>query len=246
MIKAVIFDIDDTLAPEKAFVKSGYRSVAAKLVKDMEAIIAFLGKSADTEAIRGQYEDRLWELFCQDSKQVFNRFLAEMGIPEEEVMGLVETYREHVPHPDLYRCYEDVKDTLCTLKRQGRKIGILSDGFLVSQRHKAEAIRKEIGDVFDEILLTDELGREYWKPSSEGFLKLCESLGTAPEEMVYVGDNPKKDFFIHSTLGVHTVRILRPGSVYENAEYLEGIEEEKRIESLRDLITLLPVWEEEI
>ena len=57
--------------------------------------------------------------------------------------------------------------------------------------------------------------------------------------MLYIGDNPLKDFYISSILPIKTARIVRSGSVYKDAEYRCGVRELFRIERLSDVFNLL-------
>ena len=40
---------------------------------------------------------------------------------------------------------------------------------------------------FDKIIVTDELGRDYWKPNGKSFQLMARDLGVDYREMVYVG-----------------------------------------------------------
>ncbi|WP_318753436.1 HAD-IA family hydrolase [Globicatella sp. PHS-GS-PNBC-21-1553] len=53
---------------------------------------------------------------------------------------------------------------------------------------------------FDKIIVTDELGRAYWKPHPKSFEIMKAHFGVNYNEMVYVGDNPQKDFFIKKSI----------------------------------------------
>lgn len=227
MIEAVVFDLDDTLAPEKSFVKSGYRVIADELNKKygLNAEYAF---------------ERLMSLFSQSSKNVFNRLLDAEGISyeKEDIMSLVRKFREHEPDGSVYRFYDDVEECLRQLELKGISRGILSDGFLISQKNKIEALGGN--RFFNYVLLTDELGREFWKPNALGFEKVMRKLNVTPDKMMYVGDNPNKDFYIKKSIPeITTVRIIRENGVYSEAEYLENIKEDYRINSLAELVGIL-------
>ena len=218
-MKAVIFDLDDTLILERDYVFSGYRAVAK-----------YLGAKAGTD------EDKIYGLlreeFERSAKNVFNRMYDRLGIgyTEEDIKDLVRVYREH--EPDIGFC-EDVLPALKDLKEAGCRLGVLTDGYLVTQKNKAKAV--ELGRHFEAIVYTDELGREYWKPSVKGFEILSEKLGAPLDSMVYVGDNPGKDFEIMKAAPIKTVRIIREGGVYAEAPYGGECRENKRITSLSAL-----------
>ncbi len=223
MKKAVIFDLDDTLISEDEYIKSGYRAVAAFL-KDLYG-----------------WDERmtcrqLYDLYLEDSTNVFNRLLDSRDIRyrDSEIMELVSVYREHVPEISYY---PDVMPTLFELRNRGIKLGILSDGYAVTQRMKVTVLKSK--KMFDKIILTDELGRDYWKPDPRPFIMMKEAFQIGWDDMIYVGDNPKKDFYIGHDFPIMTVRIMREQSVYLNEQYREGVTEAARIDNLKELINII-------
>ncbi len=226
MIKAVIFDLDDTLVSELKFVKSGYAFIA-KLLK--ETYPSHFADIAETEA-------SLLKLFEEDHKNVFNRILANKGLNDERenVLPLVKAYREHFPSIS----YEsDVPETLVALKRKGIKTGILTDGLKETQHRKIEALKAEKD--FDIIVITDEFGKDAWKPSPMGFKHIAKALSIDMDEILYVGDNPEKDFYLKKSAGIKTARIIRPEGVYADRPYKEDVREDFRLNSLTDLLEII-------
>jgi putative hydrolase of the HAD superfamily len=221
MKKAVIFDLDDTLISEDEYIRSGYRAVSAFL-KDMYGW--------DERMTARQ----LYDLYLEDSAKVFNRLLEAHDIryKENEIMELVEVYREHTPDVHFY---PDVKPALRGLKDKGVRLGLLSDGYAVTQRKKLTVLNANGRKIFDKIIITDELGRDYWKPDPRPFIMMKEAFMVDWGDMVYVGDNPEKDFFIGRDLPIMTIRIMRENSVYNDRPYKEGYRENARIRTLADL-----------
>ncbi len=237
MIKAVVFDLDDTLAPEYGYVLSGYEALAPYLAER-------------TGHTPGEVFDSLCALFAEDSRNVFNRLLEGWGIiaDRDEILKLVRMYREHEPG-SRYGLYEDVRPSYHALKKAGLRLGILTDGFATAQRNKmkalgiAQADSDQSGDgdmesnlLFDYIEVTAELGDEYRKPGEAGFLLMAQKLGVDCSEMAYVGDNPEKDFYIKKYLPVVTMRIRRERGVYLDSEYREGLREDYELKGLGDIL----------
>ncbi len=246
-IKAVIFDLDDTLISEYEFVASGYRFVSKMLEERLGAAPK-------------EIEDRLWELSRQTYSNAFNRLFDsyEEEYTEDELRELILAYRSH---PADTRFYPDVEETLKELKEKDILTGIISDGDPERQRNKirsavagmkqhglhnspdpkdATDIEGEIRHWFDEIILNDEFGgAEYRKPNPKGFAEMAARLKVDPGEMIYVGDNPAKDFHISAVLPVRTARIIRENGIYHDREYLDGIKETFRIETLTELPGLI-------
>jgi putative hydrolase of the HAD superfamily len=219
MVKAVIFDLDDTLISERQYIDSGYHYIAKllsnKLNKNEEELYKLLN-----------------ELLIESPKNVFNRLFdkLEFCYTNDDILKLVEEYRNHVP---AIKFYDDVLPCLEFLKSKGIKVGIITDGYLNTQRRKLNAIKAY--DYFDEIIITDEFGREFWKPHPKAFEIMQERLNVEFNEMIYVGDNPEKDFYIGSILPIKTVRIIRKQSIYINTSYYMNIKEHFTIYSLTDL-----------
>lgn len=174
--RAVIFDLDDTLYPEREYVLSGFRAVAAWAK-------GHTGKPADEtyEALAG--------LFRQGVRgDTFNRWLAGNGLPASLAAQCVEVYRGHVPR---IRPFPGVPELLRSL--HGRlHLGLLSDGYLDVQRAKWRALA--LSQYFSAVVFTDELGRENWKPHPAPFRRALSLLGVSGAEAVYVADNCAKDF----------------------------------------------------
>lgn len=224
MRRTVLFDLDDTLYSELTFVKSGYRAVSERIAQ------RYADRGYNGETVF----ERLWELFKEDSRGVFNRFYNLEGISfdEGDIKELVKLYREHIPS---IQPFPEALEVLRKLKDMGCKLGVLSDGYPLSQRNKLAALFPGKGYLFDKILLTDELGREYHKPDERAFIMLMEFFETDWSGTVYVGDNPKKDFYIGNEHPILTVRLLREDGVFRNSEYLQDIREKQTIGSLSEL-----------
>lgn len=221
-MEAVLFDLDDTLISEKEYAKSGYHAVA-------KVLSAKTGESEDAVF------ESLWALFNEDARLVFNRFLEARRIffTREEILSLIQVYREHKPAISFHG---DVAETIEGLRRKGCFLGIISDGFAVAQQNKIDALHAH--DYFDKIILTDTLGKEYWKPSPRAFEMMQQASRIPFEKTIYVGDNPEKDFYISALLPVKTARIRREDGVYRDAEYRENIRETYMLSDLRELLEL--------
>lgn len=220
MIKLVIFDLDDTLISEAEYVKSGY-NVVSKHIEDKFNINS-------NEAF-----NKLWFLFEKREKNTFNKLLDEymVSYTKEDITEIVNIYRNHMPNISFF---DDVIPVLEELKKRNIHTGIISDGYLVTQKNKLEVLNEY--NKFDYIILTDELGKEYWKPNPKAFQMMLDRFNLNPEEVIYVGDNPKKDFYIKKIMPVKTVKIERENALYINENYMEEIKEDIVIKNLFELL----------
>lgn len=225
MIKLVIFDLDDTLISEKQYVKSGYMVIAKRIKEDY---------ALDDDEIT--IYNLMWELFEKNSKNVFNRLLDNLKLTYDKnyIKELIKKYREH--SPKIY-FYNDVVPCLKYLKNKNIKLGIISDGYLITQKNKLKVLKSY--ELFDMIILTDELGREYWKPSPKSFEMMKDYFNVNYEEILYVGDNPQKDFYIKKYYPIVTTRIYREDSIYLNEEYIDDVKEDYKINNLEDICEII-------
>lgn len=191
-LRAVIFDMDDTLYGEKEYVRSGYRQIAKLLPRIQNA------------------EEKLWKLF-EEKKPAIDELLKQEGLDSEELkQECLKTYRCQTPEIHLYR---GVAELLAELRNQGFLLGIITDGRPEGQRAKIKALGLE--GMVDEIIVTDELGGvEFRKPNPASFQAMKEKLDVEYSRMCYVGDNIKKDFIAPQKLGMRCIWFKNQDGLY--------------------------------
>jgi putative hydrolase of the HAD superfamily len=192
---AVLFDLDDTLYPERQFVDGGFMAVARFLAQ----------RSARSER---ELAERLWALHARDGRgRLFDTLLAELGIDDdpELVLACVLVYRTH---RTALEPFPGVEATLEDLRSVGVRTGVLSDGQSAVQRRKLAGLGA-VADRLDVVVMTDELGPGYAKPSPVPFRVACRILEVPPSQTTYVGNDPRKDFRGARDAGLHTIRIGR-------------------------------------
>ncbi|MDB4372201.1 HAD family hydrolase [Mariniblastus sp.] len=200
--KAVIFDMDDTLFLESSYVLSGFQAVAEWAESELQLSAIDSLKS-------------LINIFENGARgNIFNLWLEHFNKRSsiELIQTIVKIYREHEP---TISPFNEIPSLLNDLSRCF-KIGLVSDGFLVVQKKKFAAL--QLRHFFDAVCFSDQLGREHWKPSAKPFELVSDKLQTPPENCIYVGDNPKKDFLGARNAGMQSIRIRIPGGQYEALE----------------------------
>lgn len=219
MIRAVVFDLDDTLYPEISYAEDGFRKAAAVL----EGLYG----------VKNAYQ-KIRTIFDEDRMGVFDRLCSSESLPEKAVADAVDTYRKN--QPEKLEFYPKTKDVLQYLQQNGFKTGVITDGRPFSQRAKIRALGAEA--YFDAIIVTDEIGREYRKPHPRAFEEMARKLNVRTEEMMYVGDNPQKDFAVKEYLPLKTVQI-RTGGLYQDAEYRNDIVPDEIVADIREILELV-------
>lgn len=222
MIKGVVFDLDDTLYLEADYAKSGMTFIG-HWVKEKWGILGF-----------GEELNRLWD--AKIRTKTFDIALANVGaeLNQTQIMEMVEQYRRHLPKIDLQ---DDAHWILNKLKNTFT-LGLITDGFEAAQNKKIEALK--IHKWMSQIIVTDSLGRDCWKPSPVPYQLMEKKLNLSGEECLYVGDNIKKDFVAARKRGWKTIQIARPDRIHQDPDVIDpSYRADMKIDTLLSLPSLL-------
>ncbi|GID07534.1 HAD family hydrolase [Pseudomonas sp. 008] len=216
----LIFDLDDTLYDESSFVTSGLGAVARHgedaFGWDAERSLQFMLEVLEREG-RGRVFDRWLELYGQLSKA--------------RVTECVKTYRHHRPSLELFPAARVLLGQL-----HGRvPLYLVTDGHKIVQKNKVDALG--LFSVFHRVLITHRFGIHHAKPSIHCFEIIRQAEGCSWADMVYVGDNPAKDFVNLNLLGALTVRVQTGG--HRNVIALPGYDAQVSIPDLDALPEIL-------
>lgn len=196
-IEGWVFDLDDTLFLERDYVRSGFAAV------DRWLIVA--------RQISGFYDAALRRFEAGARRNIFDLALADLGTAEdaELIRQMIACYRAHSPdialEPGAKRLLQ---------KLANKRIAVVSDGLIVAQLRKVEALG--LRECAAPIVLTDDWGREFWKPHERAFRFIEDCWSLSGRVLVYVGDNPAKDFKGPSALGWQTIRMRREFGEHAN------------------------------
>ena len=188
-VHGVVFDLDDTLYSEKNYIRSGFKAVAE-----------YLGNR--------EYAQMLWSFF-EANEPAIDRLLEKIGQTDKKAECL-NIYREHSPEIEPY---PGVCELLSSLKGSGIKIGIITDGRSSGQRRKITALG--LDGIADDIIITDELGGVQFRKPNDISFRIMQNRWCIPfENLIYVGDNPVKDFQAPRQLGMRTLFFNNADGLY--------------------------------
>ncbi len=211
-----LFDLDDTLYPEKQYIYQGFWNVACILYRKhrLDCIETYL---------------KLVEIFRSGSSKVFNDFVRSRNI-NEEVNYIVDIYRKS--DKKLY-LYKDVLESLKYLKKVNSNLILVTNGRSETQWYKIKHLG--LREIFDDIFVLDDFGVEYWKPSILIFSKISSKYGNNLSDYFFVG-NGEEDFAFSKTLGINFILINRYNKI-------RGIRPEKNDNSfvVKNLYELLQI-----
>ena len=192
MIKAVIFDLDNTLLD---FMQMKEYAVKAAIASMIEAGLD-IDPDKSYETIIGIYEEEGWE-----NQQVFNDFLNKtIGEVNNKYLaaGIVAYRRAREANLLLY---PNVNHTLVELIRRGMKLAVVSDA--PSREAWMRIYYLNLHHHFDVVLTFDDTNVR--KPSPIPFEMALSQLNIEAEEALMVGDWPERDVVGAKKLGIRTI-----------------------------------------
>ena len=220
-IKVIVFDLDDTLYDEIEYVKSCFKEVSNyfsyKFKIDKNLIYNYMIQDLETNG-RGKIFDNMLENFKIYSK--------------ENIKKAILVYRTHKPNIVLPQESIEVLSYYNSLKIP---IYIVTDGNKIVQNRKIEAlgVRKYIKKDF----ITHRYGLKHSKPSTYCFEKIAKLEKVEYKDIVYIGDNPNKDFVNIKNIPFRTIRVLK--GMFSNSNKETKFEAELNILSLVELKNII-------
>ena len=193
MIRAVLFDVDDTLCDD--------RGQMIRCIARTSEEAARLAGGIDASALARAYQaisDRFWHFeFSLDApppldvvrRRLWRDALTASGTaPTDEVIEPVIALYDALRREPV-TAFPGTLETLAALHGRGLILAALTNGF--SETHVPKLERLGAGPYFSEIFTPDRLGVA--KPDPRAFHLACAALGVAPGETVHVGDSPSAD-----------------------------------------------------
>ncbi|QNE19149.1 HAD family hydrolase [Kribbella qitaiheensis] len=208
-MKAVVFDLDDTLFDH-----------TASATQAVHAWVAELGGTPSDELIAQWFEieQRVYgdwltgKLTHQGQRRA--RIREFLPLIDRPVPGTDdEQDNAFEPYLTLYRgnwsAFDDARPALEVARSNGWRIGVLTNGSTVQQNAKLEQIG--LADLVDVVCTSQSLG--YSKPAVEAYQLICEALGVEPAETLMIGDNLDLDVLGARAAGLTAEHLDRAAGV---------------------------------
>lgn len=185
-IRAVIFDLDNTLADRKyAFSKHAEKCADTFLTE---------------KKLKNKFISRLIELDCngyRPKKEVYDTISAEfpLNCTPREIEDSWNTNADSFIRPEPYA--EDI------LKYLSEKytLALLTNGHCLTQNIKLD--RVGLREFFAAVIISEETGTA--KPDPEIFRMMCGKIGIPAENCVYIGDSFENDIKGAASAGMRAV-----------------------------------------
>ena len=221
MIKAIIFDLDNTLLD---FMSMKSSSINAAVNGMIESGLELNSEKAKEEIFK-IYENKGYEY-----QDVLTEFVkAHCGNVDYKILagGIVEYKRAKEKSLKLY---PDVTKTLITISKMGLKIAVLSDA--PTREAWTRLYTVKLHHIFDEVVTFNDTGVH--KPGKEPFMLMIDRLKIDSKDCLMVGDWPDRDIKGAKQFGMKTAF-----AKYGNSENIAHSDADYDLDNFSDLLDII-------
>ncbi len=196
-LKAILYDIDDTLFSTTAFAQTARRNAIRSMMEH--------GLRGEEDLLLRELNEVITE-FSSNYEHHFDKLL--LRLPREASAGInrailiaagVVAY--HDTKFQELKVYDDALEILRELHSKTKiRLGIITAGLEIKQAEKI--VRLRIYRYLDPtaIFISDRIGIS--KPNIKFYQRACNEMGIKPQEAMYIGDNPENDIYPPKKLGM--------------------------------------------
>ncbi len=207
-IKAVLFDLDETLIHNTVPFEEVARELYAAFQNDLDHV------SADEfwETLWGKAVDMWFMMYDgvlpgdEARRYTFINTLRALGADLDLAPAMLEAADARMVAST--HLMEDARPVLGRLREAGFRLGVVTNGYATMQRKKIAY--HELGDCVDFVLVSEEVGAH--KPAPDIFEAAINRAGCDPENVLFVGDTADTDLEGACNAGVEAVLIDYDGS----------------------------------
>lgn len=201
MIKAVYFDVDDTLYDQMEPFDKAFREIFTEVkVKNMGSLYKLFRTYADKSFPAYQAKQiTIQEMWILRLSQTLNE-IGVTSFDDTRILSFQKIYNDNLDH---IKPYPQLMDLIKHLKKMNISVGIISNGDYAHQMNKVRqlGLLDEIPE--SKIFVSGML--KISKPHPEIFNRAVKAEGVAPNDFLYVGDNFENDIYGGTGAGLKTV-----------------------------------------
>lgn len=200
MIKAVIFDLDDTLCNSTVIIEDILRRIFIKHLK------YFPNQNVDDLI---SLNIKIFDKLIYDPNiplsaaiiRVWFEFFENLRIkpPLEIILKLIEHIRKEVSKK--VKLIDGAEELIKFLKSKDIKIGVLTNGIFIDQANKL--IKLNLDSLVDYLVTADMCGCE--KPDPRMFKYILNKIDVSPNQVLMIGDDIIADIKGANDLGIKTI-----------------------------------------
>lgn len=204
-LRAVIFDLEDTLFDDTGCTHAGLRALATQSGLSVPPAELFARHAAHIRAIdpllfRG-------ELNAHGARVLrFTRLLTELGVPDADGEAATVTYRE--AYRAAWAPLPGAADVLRDLSAAGLRRAVLTN--YVREVQALKLAHFGLDALVDAVLCVEEVPAA--KPDPRAYHAACAALAVTPGQAVMVGDSWEKDVQGARRAGLRAVWVNREGT----------------------------------
>ena len=205
MLRAVFFDIDDTLFSTSTF--------AARAREQSVGAMISMGVRCNRDVMLRELNEVIQE-FTSNFEHHYDKLLSRL--PLEATIGLnipmVVSAGVVAYHETKFRelcAYDDVTEVLRILSETDLVLGVITNGLTMKQMEKL--IRLQVHRFISPtaVFISDQVGVA--KPNPKLYQRAVDRVGVQADEAIHVGDHPVKDVDAAKAVGMNTIWNCREG-----------------------------------
>ncbi len=202
-IRAICFDLDDTLWPSRPVLEAAEQ----RFYQQLQRLAPELTAQHSPDALRDhrlqllQQQPELRHHISRWRCLSLEILLRECGYGERSHDIVHEAFHHFIEARQQVELYAHAKTVLATLSREYQLVSLTNGN--------AELQRQPCSRYFSACLKAEDIGIS--KPHEAAFQAAVAATGCAVEEVVHIGDHPRDDIEGATNAGLRAVQALMPG-----------------------------------
>lgn len=207
-VEAVGFDLDGTLFDHRGSACDGVHNFLSDLGVDPTAEAVDLWFTVEKVEFEHWRAGRVG--FQEQRRRRLRTVLTVLGVGFiDEPRDLDRLFEQYLlEYRRAWRSFPETVEVLASLRDQGYRLGLLTNGSEEQQLDKLLAAG--LAEFFDAVCVSETIG--FQKPDRRSFEALARALGVEPRRCLFVGDSPDQDVAGAASVGMRALLIERRSS----------------------------------